>query len=216
MEQAEKCIKASYNMAYLILVRHGESEWNAKGVWTGLTDIPLSEKGKEESRRVADALKDIKLDVAYTSPLIRAKQTLDEIVRSLPSPIAQTIENKALNERDYGILTGKNKLEIKKKYGKEKFLQIRRGWNVPIPRGETLKDVYNRVVPYYQNEILPKLKLGKNVLIVAHGNSLRALVKFLENISDVDISNLELATGEIYIYSIDNSGNIVSKDIRFK
>lgn len=203
-------------MAYLILVRHGESEWNAKGIWTGLIDIPLSEKGREEARLAASALKDIKIDIAYTSPLIRAKQTLDEIVRSLPSPIAQTIENKALNERDYGILTGKNKWEIEKKYGDEKFLQIRRGWNVPIPGGETLKDVYNRVVPYYKGEILPKLKGGKNVLIVAHGNSLRSLVKYLENISDVDISNLELATGEIYIYSIDNSGNIVSKDIRFK
>jgi len=201
-------------MGNLILLRHGESEWNAKGIWTGLIDIPLSEKGREESRRAADALKDIKLDIAYTSPLIRAKQTLDEIKRVLNYPKLEAIENKALNERDYGELTGKNKLEIKKKYGEEKFLQIRRGWNYPIQAGETLKDVYNRVVPYYKREILPKLKEGENVLIVAHGNSLRALVKYLENISDKDIENLEIATGEIYIYNIDGYGSVTSKETR--
>lgn len=200
-------------MAYLILVRHGESEWNAKGVWTGLTDIPLSERGREEAQLVAKALKDIKIDLAYTSPLIRAKQTLDEIAHSLPSPIPQTIENKALNERDYGVLTGKNKWEIEKEVGEDKFLMIRRGWNTPIQNGETLKDVYDRVVPYYKKEILPKLKIGKNVLIVAHGNSLRALVKYLENISDKDIENLEIATGGIYIYEINSNGNILSKRI---
>ena len=201
-------------MGNLILLRHGESEWNAKGIWTGLIDIPLSEKGREESRRAADALKDIKLDIAYTSPLIRAKQTLDEIKRVLNYPKLEAIENKALNERDYGELTGKNKVEIKKKYGEEKFLQIRRGWNYPIQAGETLKDVYNRVVPYYKREILPKLKEGENVLIVAHGNSLRALVKYLENISDKDIENLEIATGEIYIYNIDGYGSVTSKETR--
>jgi len=201
-------------MAYLILVRHGESVWNAKGVWTGLTDIPLSEKGKQESRLAAKALKGFKLDVAYTSPLIRAKQTLDEIVHSLPSPIPQTIENKALNERDYGVLTGKNKWEIEKEVGKEMFLKIRRGWNVQIKGGETLKDVYNRAVPYYQKEILPKLKAGKNVLIVAHGNSLRALVKYLENISDKNVQRLEIATGEIYIYGLDQDASIIFKEIK--
>jgi 2,3-bisphosphoglycerate-dependent phosphoglycerate mutase len=198
-------------MAYLILVRHGESEWNAKGVWTGLTDIPLSQKGKQESRLAAKALKDFKPDIAYTSPLKRAKQTLDEIAHSLPSPIPQTIENKALNERDYGVLTGKNKWEIEKEVGEDKFQMIRRGWNTPIQNGETLKDVYNRVVPYYRKEILPKLKIGKNVLIVAHGNSLRALVKYLENISDKNVENLEIATGEINIYEINNYGEIISK-----
>ena len=139
-------------MAKLILVRHGESLWNAKGIWTGLTDISLSKKGREEARSAGMALKDIKIDIAYTSPLARANQTLDEIAHSLPSPIILTIKNKALNERNYGELTGKNKWEIEKEFGEEKFLDIRRGWNVPIPKGETLKDVYNRVVPYYQKK----------------------------------------------------------------
>lgn len=198
-------------MATLILVRHTESEWNRKGIWTGLTDIPLSTKGIHDAKKVALSLKGFRLDLAYTSVLIRAKQTLNEIKNTLKLKYLPTIENAALNERDYGILTGKNKWEIKKEYGEEKFLKIRRDWDFPIPQGETLRDVYNRVVPYYKLEILPKLLRGKNVIIVAHGNSLRSLVKYLENISDKDIEKLEIATGEIYIYKIDKDGNIISK-----
>lgn len=200
-------------MTTLILVRHGESEWNEKGLWTGLTDIGLSEKGKEESRLAGEKLTGFLIDFAYMSVLLRAKQTLDEIKNVLNLPNLQTIENKALNERDYGIYTGKNKWEIQKEVGPKEFQKIRRGWDFPIPKGETLKDVYSRVVPYYQTEILPKLKEGKNILISAHGNSLRALVKYLENLSDGDISNLEIATGEIYIYKVDSEGKIASKQI---
>ncbi len=201
-------------MAYLILVRHGESEWNAKGIWTGLTDIPLSEKGRQEAKNVASLLRNIKLDIAYTSVLTRAKQTLNVIKNVLGLKSLPTFENKALNERDYGVFTGKNKWEIEKEYGEKTFLNIRRAWNYPIPKGKTLKDVYNRVVPYYQSDILPKLKEGKNVLVVAHGNSLRALVKYLENISDHDVENLEIATGEIYVYKINQTGNVISKEKR--
>ncbi|MEK7516977.1 MAG: 2,3-diphosphoglycerate-dependent phosphoglycerate mutase [Patescibacteria group bacterium] len=199
-------------MAKLIFVRHGESEWNAKGVWTGLTDISLSEKGREEAILAGSKLKNSKIDLAYTSPLIRAKQTLSEIKNVLNLSNLETIENLALNERDYGELTGKNKWQIEEEVGRDKFQKIRRGWNTPIQNGETLKDVYNRVVPYYQSEILPKLQEGKNILIVAHGNSLRALVKYLENISDYGVENLEIATGEIYVYEIDQNGNIISKE----
>ena len=188
-------------MTTLILVRHTESEWNEKGLWTGLTDIGLSENGKEKARQVGEKLKGISFDFAFTSVLIRAKQTLDEIKNVLSLQNLPTVENSALNERDYGIYTGKNKWEIQKEVGVEEFKKIRRGWDFPIPKGETLKDVYNRVIPYYQNEILPKLKEGKNVLIVAHGNSLRALVKYLENLSDTDVEKLEIPTGEIYVYS---------------
>lgn len=197
-------------MANLILVRHGESLWNQKGIWTGLTDISLSEKGREEARLAGKSLKNIKIDMAFVSVLKRSKETLDEIKKILNLGLLPTIENKALNERDYGDLTGKNKWEIQKQFGHEKFLQIRRGWNTPIKNGETLKDVYDRAVPYYQKEILPKLKEGKNVLIVAHGNSLRALVKYLENISDSDVEKLEIATGEIYEYEIGANGKIAS------
>lgn len=200
-------------MANLILVRHGESEWNQKSIWTGLTDISLSEKGIEESRNAGENLRDFPINIAYTSPLLRAKQTLDEIKNVLGLQNIKTYENQALNERDYGIFTGKNKWEIQREVGREKFKQLRRGWDSPIPEGETLKDVYNRVIPYYETEILPKLKEGKNVLIVAHGNSLRALIKYLENISDSGVENLEIATGEIYTYKIDSNGNIISKAI---
>lgn len=197
-------------MSQLILVRHGESEWNLRGIWTGLTDIGLSEKGKEQARLVGEKLKGFPIDFAFASVLIRAKQTLNEVKSVLGLDIP-TFEDKALNERDYGIYTGKNKWEIKKEVGDEQFQNIRRGWDVPIENGESLKDVYNRVVPYFQTEILPKLKEGKNVLIVAHGNSLRALMKYLENISEDDISKLELETGEIDVFEIDKNGNIVSK-----
>ena len=122
-----------------------------------------------------------------------------------------TEEATALNERDYGDLTGKNKLEMEKMYGEEQYLKWRRSWDYPVPNGESLKDVYHRVIPYYEKEILPKIKEGKNVLVVSHGNNLRALVKFLENISDSDIPSLEIPVGEIYIYQMDNKGQIISK-----
>ena len=201
-------------MANLILVRHGESEWNQKGLWTGLTDIGLSEKGKEESRDAGEKLKGFSIDIAYISPLIRAEQTLTEIKNVLRLTNFPIVENQALNERNYGIFTGKNKWEIQKKVGNGKFQKIRRGWDSPIPKGETLKNVYNRVVPYYSKEILPKLKKGKNILIVAHGNSLRALVKYLENLSDEDVEALEIATGEVYIYNLNDQGITVSKQIK--
>ena len=199
-------------MAKLILVRHGESEWNEKGLWTGLTDIGLTEKGRSEAKIVGEKLKGISVDFAFTSKLSRAKQTLDEIKGVLGSDMP-TVENQALNERDYGIYTGKNKWEIKKEVGDEEFLKIRRGWDHQIPQGESLKQVYDRVVPYYKREILPKLLNGKNVLIVAHGNSLRALAKYLENISDENISKLEIAVGEADIFDIDDSGSVTSKKI---
>lgn len=200
-------------MAYLILVRHGESVWNKQGLWTGLTDVSLSQKGKEESRKAGVLLKDIKIDEAFSSPLKRSTETLAEIISVLEYQIP-IILDKSLNERDYGLLTGENKWELQKEYGQEKFQKIRRGWDYEIPGGETLKDVYNRVLPYYNSQILPKLKNGKNILIVAHGNSLRALVKFLENISDENIASLEIPTGGMYIYQIDNEGKIISKEIK--
>ncbi len=189
-------------MSKLILVRHGESLWNEKGLWTGWTDIGLSEKGKEEARLAGEKLKGMSIDLAYTSPLLRAKQTLGEIKNVLGLVDLQTIENAALNERNYGIYTGKNKWEIQKEVGEKQFQKIRRGWDIPIENGESLKDVYARVIPYYQTEILPKLREGENVLIVAHGNSLRALSKFIESISDADVEKLEIPTGEVLTYDI--------------
>jgi len=201
-------------MVYLVLVRHGESLWNEKGLWTGLTDISLDENGKNQARLSGKSIKklNIKIDIAYTSVLKRAKETFDEIKRVLEIDVP-TFENKALNERDYGIYTGKNKWEIKKEVGDEQFQEIRRGWDVSIKNGESLKDVYNRTIPYFQTEILPKLQSGQNVLIVAHGNSLRALIKYLENISNKDVSKLEIEVGEVDLFEVDQNGKVLSKKI---
>lgn len=199
-------------MAKLILVRHGESQWNEKGLWTGLTDIGLTEKGKEQARLAGEKLKNFSIDLAFTSKLKRTKQTFDEIKSILGIEIP-TISNPALNERDYGIYTGKNKWEIKKEVGDEQFTKIRRSWDTTIEEGESLKDVYGRVIPYYQDEILPKLREGKNVLIAAHGNSLRALTKYLENINDEDISRLEIGVGEVDVFEINQEGKVLSKQI---
>lgn len=201
-------------MAYLVLVRHTESTWNKVHAWTGLTDISLDEEGREKAKKIGEFLKDYSFDIAFTSKLRRAQQTLDEIKEVCGLQSLQTKEAAALNERDYGDLTGKNKLEMEKKYGEEQYLKWRRSWDYPVPNGESLKDVYNRVIPYYKKEILPQLQNGKNVLVVSHGNNLRALVKFLENISDKDIPSLEIPVGEIYIYQMDQNGKILNKQIK--
>ncbi|KKR79644.1 MAG: 2,3-bisphosphoglycerate-dependent phosphoglycerate mutase [Candidatus Daviesbacteria bacterium GW2011_GWA1_41_61] len=200
-------------MPYLVLIRHGESKWNALEAWTGLTDISLDEKGRKVARKDGEFLGHLNFDRAYVSALRRAQQTLDEIKVVLGREDLETVKSAALNERDYGDLTGKNKWELKKKYGEEQFLKWRRSWNYPVPNGETLKDVYLRVYPYYKKHIFPDLKAGKNVLVVAHGNSLRALVKYLENIPDDKIPNLEISIGQIYLYQINSEGQVISKNI---
>jgi len=199
-------------MAYLALVRHGLSEWNKTGLWTGLTDISLAPEGFEQAKKAGEALRDIHFDVAFVSELIRAKQTLDEMLNVFGYR-PQIISSRAIEERDYGIYTGKNKWEIKKQIGDKKYQEIRRGWDVDVPKGETLKDVYNRTVPYFEQEILPELKIGKNVLVSAHGNSLRALVKYLDKLSNEDVTKLNIATGEIYLYEFDSKGLIIGKKI---
>ena len=200
-------------MAYLILVRHGITDWNVEGRWHGLTDIPLNEEGRKQARETAKNLSKIKIDAVYTSLLCRTKQTYDEICSYLELKCPVT-SHKALNERDYGIYTGKNKWEVEKKLGHEKFANLRRSWNCPIPKGEALKDVYERVVSFYNEQILKDLKNGKNVLIISSGNTLRALIKYLENISDEDIAKLELTFGEVYIYEFDRNGKILNKQTK--
>jgi 2,3-bisphosphoglycerate-dependent phosphoglycerate mutase len=200
-------------MAKLILVRHGKSEWNKTGQWTGWTDIDLAEEGVEEARRVAEAIQDIDVDIAYVSELKRAKQTLDEIKKQTKREIS-TRSSSALNERHYGIYTGKNKWEVKKEIGDEKFQELRRGWDVKIPDGESLKEVYERVIPYFENHIKPDIEAGKNVLVVAHGNSLRALVKHLDKISDSAICEVELGTGEAHCYTFKDGKITAEREVR--
>ena len=201
-------------MAYLILIRHGKSEWNLLGKWTGYVDIGLVEEGINEARQAAHAIKDIPIDCAFISDLKRAQETFVQICDALDKPDMKNVIDPALKERHYGIYTGKNKWEVQKEIGEEAFQKLRRGWDVVIPEGETLKDVYARVVPYYEKNIKPLLLQGKNLMVVAHGNSLRALVKHLENIPDDKIAELEIGTGEVYCYEFDKDGKIIGKTIR--
>ena len=201
-------------MAYLVLVRHGQSEYNAKNWWTGWDDPSLTDLGKKEAVNAGENLKDIHFDLAYASALKRTQETLEIILQIIGQTEIPVTINAALNERDYGDYTKKNKWEVKKQVGDEIFQKIRRSWDYPVPHGETLKDVYNRVVPYFETEILPKVKNGKNVLISSSGNSLRALVKFLENVSETKIPLLEIPTGEVYVYEMNKEGKILQKEIR--
>jgi len=201
-------------MAKLALIRHGQSEWNALDLWTGSTDVVLTEKGHQEAKHVGEVLKSIHWDLAYTSALKRSVQTLDDIKLQLNQTELPTYASPALNERDYGNFDGMNKVKIEEEYGYEMFEKWHRSWDYPLPHGETLKDVFMRVVPNYEAEILPKLKEGKNVLISAHGNSLRALIKFIEDVPEDEIPYLEIATGEIYLYDVDSDGKVVAKEAR--
>ncbi len=200
-------------MATLVLVRHGLSEYNKKGLWAGWDNPPLSPEGFEEARKTGGQLKDFTFNYAYTSALLRAQQTMDEILKILNQnpPITK---NQSLNERNYGDFTAKNKWEVKEKIGEEEFLKLRRGWDYPIPNGESLKQVYERTIPYFQQEIEPHIKLGNNIIITSSGNALRSIVKYLENIPDDEIATLEIGTGEAYIYQIDENGKVNSKEIR--
>ncbi len=201
-------------MSKLILVRHGQSEYNAKDLWTGWTDVPLTELGRLEAREAGEEIKDLKVDIVFVSDLIRSKQTWEEMAKVLGLKNLPTIEAKEIKERSYGDLSGLNKWEVKNKYGDEQWLKWRRGWDEPVPNGETLKDVYDRVVPFYLKTILPLLESGKNILLSDHGNSLRALVKYLDNIPNEDIWKLEIPTGTVYVYDIDKDGKITNKEIR--
>jgi len=204
----------SNSMAKLVLVRHGKSEWNKTGQWTGWTDVGLVEEGLEEARRAGAAITDIHFDVVHVSTLKRTYETWREIQTVIGRKDLIPVVGDALKERSYGIHTGKNKWQVKEEIGDEMFHKIRRSWDFPIPGGETMKDVHDRAVPYYESHILPELKAGKSVLIVGHGNTLRALVKYLEKLGDDGVSELEFGTGEVYVYDIDTTGNVIDKEIR--
>lgn len=201
-------------MAYLVLVRHCESEDNVKGLWSGWRNPSLTEKGHEEARQAGELLKDMHFDAAFTSDLTRAQETLADIKQTLGMEDLPTAQTPSLKEKNYGDYAGKNKWEIKEKVGDEEFLKIRRSWDYQIPNGESLKQVYERVMKYYLTTILPLLEKNKNILVVIHGNSMRAFVKLLDKIPDADIPKLEIATGEIYIYTIDRDGNVIHKEKR--
>ncbi len=202
-------------MGKLVLVRHGESEWNKLGKWTGLTDVHLSETGKKQAEKMGKLVENIQFSNIFISKLIRTQETLDFMKKSdekLSEVPTEKIEE--LNERDYGDYTGKNKWEIEKSIGEEEFQKLRRGWDYPVPGGENLKMVYDRTIPFFINRILPILIEGKNVLVVAHGNSIRSIIKYIENVSDHEISNVEMPFDGILIYDLNKEGHILTKEFK--
>ena len=196
----------------LILIRHGQSEWNALNQFTGWKDPDLTAKGIEEAHNAGRIINNLKInfDLVFTSALIRAQNTAEIILKEINQPLS-TIKNQALNERNYGDLAGLNKDDARKRWGDEQVHIWRRSYDLPPPGGESLKDTGERVLPFFMKEILPHVCEGKNILVAAHGNSLRSLIKFLDNISDEDIVKLEIPTGAPIHYVINEDGSVKSK-----
>jgi len=190
----------------LVLVRHGQSEWNKLNLFTGWKDPNLTQQGIAEASQAGGKLKEmsIKFDLMYTSVLQRAQLTGTIILEKLDQLNIPIEKNVNLNERDYGDLTGMNKDQARAEFGEEQVHIWRRSYDVPPPGGESLKNTYDRVVPYFKEKVLAQLESGKNILIAAHGNSLRSLVKYIENISEENILKFEIATGEPLFYEYKN------------
>ena len=197
----------------LVLVRHGQSEWNAKNLFTGWKDPKLTSLGIQEAIKAGDLLetRNLKFDLMFTSDLFRAQETGRLILEQMNQTDIQVIKNQSLNERNYGDLAGLNKDEAREKWGEEQVHIWRRSFDVPPPGGESLKNTAERVLPYFEIKIMPKVKEGLNILIAAHGNSLRALVMELEKISSEEIVKLEIATGDPLTYEYSN-GDFVRID----
>ena len=199
----------------LVLVRHGQSDWNLKNLFTGWKDPDLTELGIQEANAGGTALAEygIKFDVAYTSVLVRAQHTLKLILDKVGQPDLQTIRDQALNERDYGDLSGLNKDDARAKWGEEQVHVWRRSYDVPPPGGESLRDTGARVWPYYLTEILPRVLRGERVLVAAHGNSLRALVMVLDRLTPQTIPSMELETGIPLVYRLNADSTVATKDV---
>ena len=199
--------------ASLVLVRHGQSEWNEKNLFTGWKDPGLTAKGVEEAKSAGIQLRNegFQFDVMFTSDLLRAQKTGEIILKELGATNLPVVKNQALNERDYGDLSGLNKDEAREKWGDEQVHIWRRSFDTPPPGGESLKGTAERVLPYFKKEILPQLLEGKNILIAAHGNSLRSLVMELDQLTKEQVVKLEIATGDPIYYEIASSGKVVKK-----
>ncbi len=200
-------------MSVLVLVRHGESQWNLENRFTGWVDVPLSPKGVEEAKAAGQKIKQegLRFDKAYTSNLKRAQDTLDYILEKLDQKSIPLEKDQALNERHYGDLQGLNKAETAKKFGDEQVKIWRRSYDIAPPNGESLKDTAARTLPYFETRILKDLKDGKNVIVAAHGNSLRSIVMSLDKLSKEQVLELNLATGAPLVYSFDKNLSILSK-----
>lgn len=190
-------------MSTLVIVRHGQSVWNKENKFTGWVDVDLAEKGITEAGHAGHQLKGHRFDAAFTSDLKRAQRTLTIILDKIGQADIPVTKNKALNERMYGDLQGLDKNDVREKYGEEQVLLWRRSFDIPPPGGESLKDTADRVIPYFEKHIAPELKAGKNIIISAHGNSLRALIMHLEGLSPEEILKVEVPTGRPKIYELD-------------
>ena len=199
----------------LVLVRHGQSEWNLKNLFTGWRDVDLTDKGVAEARAAGRQLKalGLRFDVAYTSALVRAQRTMDLMLEELGQRSLQVIRDQALNERDYGDLSGLNKDDARKRWGDEQVHVWRRSYDVAPPGGESLKDTAARVLPYYIQDILPRVLRGERVLASAHGNSLRALVMVLDHLSPQEIVKREIATGVPLIYRLNADSTVAERKV---
>jgi 2,3-bisphosphoglycerate-dependent phosphoglycerate mutase len=199
----------------LVLVRHGQSDWNLKNLFTGWRDVDLSPKGVEEAKEAGRRLKaqGLAFDVAFTSALIRAQNTLKLVLGELDQTGLPTIQDQALNERDYGDLSGLNKDDARKKWGEEQVHIWRRSYDVAPPGGESLKDTVARALPFYCQSILPEVLSGKKVIVAAHGNSLRALVMVLDKLTPKTIPSMELETGVPLVYRLNADSTVASKDV---
>jgi 2,3-bisphosphoglycerate-dependent phosphoglycerate mutase len=198
-------------MPQLVLIRHGQSQWNKENRFTGWIDIPLSEKGEEEARSAGEKIKGMHFDKAFTSMLQRAIKTFEIAAQTAGFQHLIAEKDEALNERMYGDLQGLNKDECREKFGDEQVHIWRRSFDVPPPGGESLLNTAERVLPYYHKRIEPMLREGKDILIVAHGNSLRALIMFLDRLSGEQIIKVEIPTGIPIVYELDGNLNVLSK-----
>jgi 2,3-bisphosphoglycerate-dependent phosphoglycerate mutase len=197
-------------MARLVLLRHGESQWNLENRFTGWVDVPLSPRGIQEAQQAGEQLRSFKFDRAFTSVLARANETLRLVLEAIGQTAIPTEQDKALNERMYGELQGLNKDETVKKYGEAQVKIWRRSYDVRPPGGESLKDTAERVLPYYESAIKPYLLKGETILIAAHGNSLRALIMELEQLSREQVLELNIPTGAPLLYELDKTGKVVN------
>jgi 2,3-bisphosphoglycerate-dependent phosphoglycerate mutase len=196
-------------MPNLVLVRHGQSLWNLENKFTGWIDVDLSPKGEEEAADAGKKLANFEFDIAFTSALTRAQRTLSIILEHNKKLVTPIVKDKALNERMYGDLQGMNKDECRAKFGEDQVKIWRRSYDIPPPNGEALKNTAERVLPYYHEKIEPMLKEGQNVLVVAHGNSLRALIMYLEKMTPEQILEFEIPTGTPRLYSLDKNLNVL-------
>jgi len=199
-------------MAILVIVRHGQSAWNLENRFTGWVDVDLTDKGIQEAQLAGQALKKYTFDEAYTSVLMRANKTLDIILKEIGQTQIPITKDAALNERMYGDLQGKNKDEMRAEYGDEQVHIWRRSYDVQPPNGESLADTADRVIPYFEKEIEPKLRGGKNIIVAAHGNSLRALIMHLEGLNKEEILEVEIPTGVPKVYKLSDSLKIESAE----